>query len=133
MKDFDLTLKQARELSNRICNDFKVPECYIWFILIPSAFQIKYNCAGWYEHRRNANDFPAYAMIDKTEKDKLLYVLHELAHHLQYEIYDEVFFAHGKGFFQARNRIATWAKNNISDNWKWDILMTNKHLVKRNG
>ncbi len=120
MKELDITQAKARTLSKKICKDFDIPECRIWFILMNDPDTI-----AWYG-MRSSNMF-AYIMIEKNWSRKLILTLHELAHHIQSELYlysEEEDTPHGKTFTQAKNRIATWARNNINDHWDWESLLT---------
>jgi hypothetical protein len=116
MKELDITQAGARSLVKRICNDFNIPICKIWFVIIDDP-----DCIGWYSEIRS-NMFP-YIMIEKNWSRKLVLVLHEITHHIQYELYPSDTSHHGKYFQAAKKRVATWAKNNISDHWDWYDLI----------
>jgi len=115
MYDLNITQAKARLLVKRICNDFKIDICNVWFIIINDP-----NCIGWYSQATSNSS--AYMMIEKNWSRKLVLVLHEITHHIQNELYaDDT--SHGKGFQLAKKRVATWAKNNISDDWDWYYLI----------
>lgn len=121
MKELDITQAKARTLVKKICKDFDIPECKIWFIPINDPETI-----GWYSSK--SPNMYAYIMIEKCWSKRLVLTLHELTHHIQAELYtkeeEEEDTAHGKTFTQAKNRIATWARNNINDHWDWESLLT---------
>ena len=118
MKELDITQAKARTLSKKLCKDFDIPECRIWFISINDPETI-----AWYSEKR-PNMF-AYIIIEKVWSRRLVLTLHELTHHVQAELYSEYTDTpHGKTFTQAKNRIATWARNNINDHWDWESLLT---------
>jgi hypothetical protein len=128
MKELDITQAKARTLSKKICKDFDIPECRIWFISINDP-----DTLGWYGMK--SPNMYAYIMIEKNWSRKLILTLHELAHHIQAELYskeeDEEDTPHGKTFTQAKNRIATWARRNINDNWDWQSLLTKFTIGRR--
>ena len=114
-EELDITQTKARILVKRICNDFEIDNCNVWFIIINDP-----DCIGWYSEKTSNMD--AYMMIEKKWTRKLILVLHEITHHIQNELYDSDS-QHGKDFQLAKRRIATWAKNNISDNWDWYYMI----------
>lgn len=127
MKELDITQAKARTLVKKICKDFDIPECKIWFISIDDPETL-----GWYG-LKTSNMF-AYIMIEKNWSRKLVLTLHELSHHIQAELYstpEEEDTPHGKTFTQAKSRMATWARNNINDHWDWEALLTKFTVGKR--
>lgn len=129
MKELDITQAKARTIAKKLCKDLDIPLCKIWFIAIDDEETL-----GWYSSKR-CNMF-AYIIIEKKWSRRLILVLHELAHHVQEELYDYSYpdeTPHGKSFSLSKSRVATWAKNNISDYWDWESMLTKYSLGKRNG
>lgn len=115
-KELDISESKARKLIKRICNDLDLSPCNCWFIDIPESN----NTLGWYS--KSASNMLAYMMIEKNWSRRLVLVLHEITHHLQEEGY-EYDSPHGQSFQLAKRRIATWAKNNISDHFDWVYMI----------
>lgn len=113
----DTTQAKARTLSKKICRDFEISECKIWFISINDEETL-----GWYSSKKS-NMF-AYIIIEKYWSRRLILTLHELTHHIQSELYSNLDTPHGQSFSLAKSRVSTWAKNNISDNWDWESMLT---------
>lgn len=118
MKELDIIQSKARLYSAQICQHFDLPECRIWFVDIN-----KKDCIGWYSERTSL-EF-AYIIVEKNWTRRLVVFLHEMAHHLQSELYNLNEEApHSSTFQLAKKRIATWARNNISDHFDWENLLT---------
>lgn len=115
MYELNITQAGARSIVKRICNDFKISNCNVWFIIINDP-----ECVGWYSEK--ISGMSAYMMIEKNWSRRLVLVLHEITHHIQSELYS-FDSSHGKYFQAAKRRMATWAKNNISDDWDWYYLI----------
>lgn len=119
MKELDITELKARKLVKRMCEDFCIPTCAVYFIDV----KLLGICLGLYE--KASYDLTAYMLIEKRWSRRLVLVLHEFTHHVQAELYyNEKESHHGYGFQLARNKVTTWAKNNISDNFDWFALLT---------
>jgi hypothetical protein len=127
MDRFDITESGARKITNQICLDFDIPKCYVWFIDIKPEFTEKHDALAWYSQR--SQSIPAYMMINRNWKERLLLTLHEITHHVQVEIYEEEVDPHGYGFQLAKSRVSTWAKNNISDNYEWKYFLQYRQAV----
>lgn len=121
MKELDITEKKARKLLKDICKHFKVSHCNCWFIDIndPGTANDE-GTLGWYCDEKI--NLPAYMMIEKNWSRRLILVLHEACHHIQAELYLEDT-VHGKSFQLAKSRMATWARNNISDHFDWQYML----------
>jgi len=114
-KPLDITESQARKLSKRICEHFKIPPCNIWFLRLRENEELSEDpdCLGWYSSKKS--NMPAYAMIEKFWSRKLIVVLHELTHHLAEESYSTAFDSmHGTPFQYAKKRMATWCRKNLT-------------------
>lgn len=115
--DLDITQSKARRIVKNACKDFEIDKCNLWFININDS-----TCVGWYSPL--ASNMSAYMMIEKKWSRRLILVLHELTHHIQYTLYEEDESAHGKQFSLAKSRISTWARVNISKKYDWIALLT---------
>lgn len=119
MKEFDITQTKARNLVKRMCEDFDIPLCHVYYVDV----KLLGKCLGLYE--KASSDLLAYMLIEKRWSRRLILVLHEFTHHLQAELYDnEEESHHGYGFQLAKNRVTTWASNNISENYDWFAFLT---------
>jgi len=115
--DLDITQSKARTLVKKACSDFEISICNVWFICINDK-----GLVGWYSPE--CTNMSAYMMIEKKWSRRLILVLHELTHHLQYIEYEDISSSHGTQFSLAKSRIATWARNNISKKYDWVALLT---------
>lgn len=115
MKKLDITQEKSRTLVKKICEDFELPTCQVFFIDVTSLDNM--TLALYVESDFSSNGVPAYMLIEKRWSRRLVLVLHEVIHHLQNIKYDGM--GHGYKFGLARGRIVTWAKHNISDNFDW--------------
>ena len=110
LKAFNSNIKiwEARILSNIFCHDFKLP-----LVILNTSNNPNY--LGLYHTANIKNE----ARIDLMEEDIFTF-LHELAHHLEFILYPEqtIQTAHGLTFQKAKNRVATWARKNISTHIK---------------
>lgn len=125
--ELDITQGKARTISKKVCKDFDISNCNVWFIIIND-----HKALGWYGEKTSNMD--AYMMIEKKWSRKLILVLHELTHHIQTEIYEDQNnkgSPHGYTFSLAKNRIATWTRNNISNNYDWESMLTSEILGRR--
>jgi len=121
-KPLDITESQARKLSKKICEHFKISPCNIWFLSMRDS-NIKFpEAIGWYSCKKT--NMPAYAMVEKYWSRRLILTLHELTHHLAEESYSTAFDSmHGTPFQYAKKRMATWCRNNLTTQWNWNYMI----------
>ena len=125
MNALDITESKARYLINRMCRDFNVTPCKVFFVNINDPYTV-----GWYEPAHP--NIPAYLMVEKKWSNRLILVLHEFTHHVQEELYDETGESiHGLSFQNAKSRVAIWASNNISKQYDWKSLIQRYTIGKR--
>ena len=66
---------------------------------------------------------PAHALIEasKENSNKIGVVIHELTHHIEYEVYGHYFNdpQHGYKYQLAKERMVNWCRRNISKNPNW--------------
>lgn len=120
MNQLDITQSKARTLVKKICKDFDISLCKVWFININDRAVL-----GWYSDKRP--NFFAYIMIEKKWDRRFILLLHELTHHIQQEKYeydDEIHSPHGKTFTLAKKRVATWVRKNVSTKFDWEYMIT---------
>ena len=115
--NYNLSQKEARKLVKKICKDFELPKCLVFYI---NTTLFDKEVLGLYSEEDDG--LYAYMLIQYNWSHKLCLVLHEAAHHLQAVKYKNSK-GHDKKFQLARKRIATWAKNNISKKVKWANLI----------
>jgi hypothetical protein len=128
MKELDISELKARKLVKRMCEDFYVPPCSIYYIDLTFLG----SCLGLYE--KASLDLTAYMLIERRWSRRLVLVLHEFSHHLQAELYTrEEESHHGYGFQLAKGRVTTWAAKNISNNFDWFALLTANQMTGRYG
>lgn len=120
MKELDITESKARKLVKRICEDFEIPPCAVYF----QDLTFLGDTLGLYE--KASLDLIGYMLVERKWSRRLLLVLHEITHHIQAEIYGFEESNHGYGFQLAKRRIANWADKNISDHFDWVYLLTAK-------
>jgi hypothetical protein len=118
-KKLNINESKARKLLKKACIEFGVSPLNCFFVDINDSGTI-----GWYEEK-HSNLF-AYAMVEKYWSRGLVIVLHELAHHIQEELYEWSRLndtMHGKAFQLAKSRVATWAKKNLSNDIDWGYMI----------
>ena len=120
MKQLDITQLKARKLVKQICEDLDLETCAVYF----NDLTFLGETLGIYE--KESEDLYAYMLIETRWSRRLVIVLHEVTHHLQNENYHDQGSTHGYGFQLAKGRIATWARDNISDHFDWFSLLTAK-------
>ena len=109
MRKKNIDLWEARELSEKFCDDFKVPYCEIYYVdrLI--------DCIGVYIWLD-----PPHILMDERVTDKLPLLMHELIHHLDSALYENIILNHSSpNYILAKKRVITWCKKNISTKPDW--------------
>ena len=120
MRKKNINLWEARELSEKFCEDFDVPYCEVYYV-----DRVK-DCVGLYIWLD-----PPHMLIDKKYKDKIAIVMHELIHHLDSQVYDTMILNHStQGYLNAKRRVITWCKKNISSKADWNKGLKSKQVDK---
>lgn len=123
MKELNVTQVKARKLIKKICEDFEIQSCKVFYIDFHS---VDCDTIGLYINEEQGWDFP-YMLIEKNWSRRLIIILHEICHHIQYEAYyNPKESSHGYGFQLAKSRVTTWATKNISDNFDWGCFIKGK-------
>ena len=111
MRKKNINLLEAREISKKLCKDFGIPYCEVYYVdKIKGAMGIYV----WLD--------PAHMLIVKSYKDKIATVLHELIHHVDAQLYSTVILNHStQSYKNAKKRVITWCKKNISSKADWNV------------
>lgn len=108
-----ISLGGARALSYEFCNDFDVEYCEIYYIDRIKEGDREY--WGVYIHLS-----PPHVLVVENVINRIGIVIHELTHHIEHQCYDvSGQSAHGYSYQLAKQRVITWAKNNISATAPW--------------
>lgn len=111
MKKKNINLWEAREISEKFCNDFNIPYCEIYYVdrIIDSV-----GVYIWLD--------PPHILMLNNYASKIPLLMHELIHHLDSCLYSTVILNHSsKGYILAKKRVITWCKKNISNKANWNI------------
>ena len=110
-----LSLKKARELSEKFCEDFRIPYCGIYYVDHIEGFDDEEEVMGIYTDQK-----PSHILVVKSGINRLGLVMHELTHHLEQCSYDNKGESeHGYSYQKAKERVVTWCRKNISDKPNW--------------
>jgi hypothetical protein len=110
MRKKNINLWEARELSERFCNDMDIPYCEIYYV---DRLEGSLGIYVWLD--------PSHMLVVKNYKDKIAVVMHELIHHLDSQCYTELTLNHStKGYLNAKRRVINWCKKNISSKADWN-------------
>ena len=112
MRKKNINLWEARELSERFCNDMDIPYCEVYYVDRLNGCQGIYI---WLE--------PQHMLVWKKCKDKLPVVMHELIHHLDScSNPTAMVLNHStQNYINAKRRVINWCKKNISEKANWNI------------
>ena len=109
MRKKNINLWEARELSEKFCDDFNLEYCEIYYI---DRLKDALGMYIWLD--------PPHVLIVKSYKDKIAVVMHELIHHLDSQMYSSYVLNHStKGYLNAKRRVINWCKKNISSKADW--------------
>jgi hypothetical protein len=110
MRKKNINLWEARELSEKFCNDFGIDYCEVYYV---DRLKDALGVYIWLD--------PPHMLVVKNYKDKIAIVMHELIHHLDSQVYDTMILNHStQGYLNAKKRVITWCKNNISSKADWN-------------
>jgi hypothetical protein len=113
--EIKISLKDARKLSKNISKDFNIPYCQIYYVdTLGKWYGIYHNDTGH-----------IHTLIEESCPCRIGIVIHELTHHLEYEIYGNYFNdpPHGYKYQLAKERMVSWCRKNISTNPNWYVAL----------
>ena len=116
-----ISLKKARILSEKFCNDFNLPYCEIYFVdRIEDAYGIYIRLE------------PEHILIKEHVVNRIGILVHELTHHLEHIQYDLDINQHGYPYQLAKKRVIKWAKEWISSKPDWRIPLKGIIIIEEN-
>jgi len=120
MRKKNINLWEARELSEKFCEDFNIDYCEVYYV-----DRVK-DCVGVYIWL----DQP-HILIQESYQNKICLVMHELIHHLDSQKYSTMILNHStRGYLNAKKRVVTWCKKNISSKPDWNKGLKANHIEK---
>lgn len=115
MEKWNKFIKQgdARRLSKIFCEDFEIDYCQVYYV-----DNLENGAYGEYVWLYR----PHILILDKPENLNPIGVLmHELNHHIQYQLYDLSENHHGYEWNLAKRRTINWCERNISKKSDWTL------------
>lgn len=124
MRKKNINLWEARDISEKFCEDFGVRYCEIYYV------DRLENAVGYYFWLD-----PPHILIHEKANGLIAILMHELIHHLDSYLYNTMILNHStRGYLNAKKRVITWCKKNISHKPNWNAglkSIQNNHEMKK--
>lgn len=113
MRKKHINLFEAREISKKFCEDFKIKYCEVYFVDKIDG------CWGVY-----INLHPPHTLLTDDKNPCMIgYLMHELTHHLDWCKYERIFLDHTGSYQKAKKEVISWCRNNINSNANWELAL----------